>query len=228
MSFLLVTIILDWWKMVVSDWLFIIGWVVQPPFGNWHLLRNVVWWRESVAPCVSFVVGDRLQCVLLHHFIGDRNKVIIDTTSWFRWIFIYPVYILVVSWNKEKVLLYTVSKWSKNARVAKCKSVPTTRGKPRHPAGMLFTCYILLIKSQILPEISSFLSTHISMTCILLTFHLQNSSFDFCVRIFYKIPCIRVSENWNMTGASVKLLFYHGRSLWDGSFLHLPCYFWEE
>ena len=99
---LLVAIILDWGKMVVSDWFLIIRWVVQSPFRNWDLLRNVVWFREGIAPGVWSVVGNRLQCVFLHHLVCNGDKVIIDSACWFRWVFICPVDIFVISCNERK------------------------------------------------------------------------------------------------------------------------------
>lgn len=94
---LLIAIVLDWWEMVVSDWLLIIRWVVQPPFWNWHLLWYMVRGGESVAALVSFVVGYRLQSVLLHNLICHRDEVIIDTACGFGRILVHPVDIFVVS-----------------------------------------------------------------------------------------------------------------------------------
>ena len=82
--------------MVVSDWLLIIRWVVQPPLWNWHLLWYMVGGGERVAALVSFVVGYGLQRVLLHDLICYRDKVIIDPACRFGRILIHPVDIFVV------------------------------------------------------------------------------------------------------------------------------------
>lgn len=93
---LFISIILDWRKVVESDWFLIIRWVVQSPFRIWDLFRDVVWFRESIAACVGSVVGNRLQCILLHDFICHRDEIVIYSACWFGWVFICPVDVFVI------------------------------------------------------------------------------------------------------------------------------------
>jgi len=77
-----ITIVLNWWKMVVSDWFFIMRWVEEAPLGNWHFFRDGVRCRESVATSVVSVWWQWLQYIFLQYLVCDRDKVIMDTTCW--------------------------------------------------------------------------------------------------------------------------------------------------